>query len=133
MATYSIEDYELALNTTLTELKVIVKSDKSVLTTFDLATARRLQCASGNYDIQTTEMPSGFYQLFDYTEDDSLAFTDTEGLGISDLRTVRSSFTYHLDQCPIVMQHIDSKLKVQSACESPCEAPLEDCCTIEEI
>lgn len=131
MSNYSIENHRLELNAAMTVLTVYDESH-AVVDSFNLSTAHRLQCESGDYVIECTTMPSGFIQNYDPAEDDSLSFTDTEGLGISDLRTVRSQFAYHLDECPMVMQFTDGELLVHSPCGDPCALPLEDCCTITE-
>ena len=135
MSNYSIENHLLELSADLAQLKVFTKSPKAIVNTFDLTTAHRVKTESGDFVITATTMPSGFLQKFKVADGDSFSFTDADGIGISDLRTVkvRAQLTYHLGACPIVMQFADAELTVQCPCTgSPCTAPQSECCTIVE-
>ncbi len=134
MSNYSIENHRLEFNADFSVLKVFTKTPAALVNTFDLATAHRLKTESGDYVITSTTMPGGYLQKIKSAEADTFVFQDSEGIAISDLRTVkvRSTFTYHLDSCPIVLQFTEPELTVQCPCSgSPCTAPDEACCTIE--
>lgn len=136
MSNYSILNHTLSLNTTFSVLSV-QDATATTVATFALGVPHLVKCESGDYVIQSTEMPGGHYQNFDAAENDTFNFVNTDGIGISDLRTLKNgtpaqaTFSYHLNACPITMQYLDGELVVQSPCtSSDCEIPSANCCTI---
>jgi hypothetical protein len=132
MPNFSIANHTLSLTSNFSTLEVY-DSDPSLVDSFDLSDAHRVRCTDGNYVVEGVEMPSGFVQHFVLAQEDTFGFLAEDGIGISDLRTVRSQFSYHLDECPVVLQCVDEELLVQSPCTGACSAPSAACCDIEPV
>jgi hypothetical protein len=134
MSNYSIENHSLSLNADLNLLNVSTKSPVGLAASFALSTAHRVKTLNGDFVIAPAELGDGFKQPFSPDQSDAFRFTDSDGIGISDLRTLKlSQFYYHLNR-PIIMQSTDGILTVECPCaSSACTAPSSECCTIEEL
>jgi hypothetical protein len=133
MSNFSMTSYSLVLNSNLSVLSVKA-SDNTTVATYNLEVAYRLECKDAKYVIEATEMAATYRKSFTVSEGDSFSFSDADGIGISDLRIdCRAQYTYHLDECPLVLQNVEGVLLAQSPCTAPCTAPNDACCTIEVL
>lgn len=136
MAIYSIDDHEIRLNSSLSVLTVFHTGDNATVATYVLTKAMSISTSGDDYLLSETETTEDHNcQGFDPANSDSFSFSARLGIGISDLRTVRCQFNYHLDACPIVILNEDGVMKVYSPCPTSgsCTQPSATCCTITEI
>jgi hypothetical protein len=136
MASYSISNHKLIYNSDFSTLYVKLNNN-TLVETYDLSSAHRLECISGNYDITATTIGTGLYgQPFNAGDSDhwEIAANSKDHLGITDLRVERRSlFTYDLEACYVKLKFEDGKLTVYSPCTGYCSEPSSTCCTIVEL